>query len=376
MRIHSHPLACPNLATRRELISLHFGTDASGPKAYLQASLHADELPGMLVLHHLRQRLADAEKMGMLVGEIVLVPVANPIGLDQSLLYQGLGRFELRTAQNFNRGFPDFLALLGPSIESELGPNADENRTLIRHRLRAALEQLPAATELESLQIHLARLACDADVVLDLHCDDESVMHLYAEKPYWPQAEILARYIGAKASLLALGQGARSFDEALSGVWWQLDERLGGRGAERPPIPLACFSATIEYRGQADVDQAVAQDDAQRLFDFLQYRGLIAGTAPPPPELPRGPTPLGGSEDVRAPHAGILCFAKRPGDWVEAGELVAEIVDPLADVTTAVRAQVTGLLYGRIRERYATPNRVICRIAGAVEFRSGNLLSP
>ena len=32
---------------------LRFGTPGARPKAYLQAGLHADELPGMLVLHKL-----------------------------------------------------------------------------------------------------------------------------------------------------------------------------------------------------------------------------------------------------------------------------------------------------------------------------------
>jgi predicted deacylase len=376
MRTQYTRLSSPSLGTRREVVSLHFGAEGAAQKAYLQSSLHADELPGMLVMHHLRHLLEHAEREGRLVGEIVLVPVANPIGLDQALLYQGLGRFELSTAQNFNRGFPDFLALLGESIDAELGPDAQNNRAVIRQRLREALDGLRPASELESLQIILARLACDADIVLDLHCDEESILHLYTEKPYWAQAEPLARYLGAEASLLALGQGARSFDEALSGVWWQLQERLARRAGDDVPVPLACLAATIEYRGQADVEPALASQDAARLFSFLQFRGLIRGAAPVMPDLIRPATPLAGTEEVRAPHAGILYFLKSPGDWIEAGEVVAEIVDPLADTTTAVAARVTGLLYGRLRERYATPNRVLCRITGAHEFRTGNLLSP
>jgi predicted deacylase len=330
----------------------------------------------MLVIHALRALLEEAERLDQLCGEILLVPVANPIGLAQNLHYEGLGRFELATAQNFNRGFPDFMSLLGSSIESELSDDPATNQARIRSLLRQKLENLEPVSELESMQIILARLACDADIVLDMHCDDESILHLYTEIPYWPQAEPLARYLGIQATLLARGQGARSFDEALSGVWWQLDEHLRARHGPRFPIPLACLAATIEYRGQADVDRATAEDDARRLYAFLQYRGLIRGTPPALPELLREPTPLTGSEDVRAPHAGVLCFSKKPGDWIEPGEMVAEIVDPLANRATPIHARYGGLLYGRVRERYAIPNRVICRIAGSTEFRTGMLLSP
>ncbi|MGA2551014.1 MAG: succinylglutamate desuccinylase/aspartoacylase family protein [Burkholderiaceae bacterium] len=376
MRIETHALLSPSLATRREVVSFHFGPTDSGSKAYLQASLHADELPGMLVIHQLRGLLEQAEREGRVRGEIVLVPVANPIGLSQWLLYQNMGRFELATAQNFNRGFPDFLGLLGEQFERELGADPALNRKLIRNRIKGELDRHKPPSELDSLRFVLARLACDADVVLDLHCDEESILHLYTEEPYWEQAEPLARYLGAEVILLARGQGARSFDEAMSGVWWQLPERLGSERAMRHPIPLACFSATIEYRGQADVNPQLALEDAERLLAFLQHRGLVAGKPPLMPQLRREPTPLAGSEDVRAPHAGVICFCKEPGDWVEAGQMVAEVIDPLANLSTPVIATVAGVLYGRARERYATPHRVVCRIAGAREFRTGMLLSP
>lgn len=40
----------------------------SGRKAYLQAGLHADEFPGMLVLHILTRLLTEAEARGRLTG--------------------------------------------------------------------------------------------------------------------------------------------------------------------------------------------------------------------------------------------------------------------------------------------------------------------
>ena len=87
MQVREHRLVSPAPGTQRFLKSHHFGTPGEGEKIYLQASLHADELPGMLVLHHLQPLLAAAEAEGRIHGEIVLVPVANPIGLAQTLLH-------------------------------------------------------------------------------------------------------------------------------------------------------------------------------------------------------------------------------------------------------------------------------------------------
>ena len=110
MQTRHHPLRGAPIGTRREIVSVHYGPADSGRKAYLQAALHADELPGMLVAHHLRRRLLSLEAAGRLRGEIVLVPVANPIGLAQSVLRSAQGRFELHSGENFNRHYPALLA--------------------------------------------------------------------------------------------------------------------------------------------------------------------------------------------------------------------------------------------------------------------------
>jgi predicted deacylase len=44
---------------------------------------------------------------GQLLAKVIIVPVANPIGLGQVLQASHLGRFHLGTGQNFNRGFAD-----------------------------------------------------------------------------------------------------------------------------------------------------------------------------------------------------------------------------------------------------------------------------
>ena len=373
-----HPLLSPSLGTQRELVSLHYGDADAGEKAYLQASLHADELPGMLVMHHLMRLLDDAEARGRMRGEVVLVPLANPIGLSQHILHATHGRFELASGENFNRVYPDFLAALGDEIEARLGRDEHANRRTIRDAMRQHLATLAPATELASLRRALSALACDADVVLDLHCDNEAVLHLYCEEPYWPLCEPLARLLGARTVLLGKASGGASFDEAMSGIWWQLDVRLRERSV---PIPLACLSVTVELRGEADVDHALAAHDAAALYAFLVRRGIVASAhgderAAPLPELCCAPTPLAGSETLRAPHPGVIVFVKQPGDEVEAGEVVAEIIDPLERRVTPVLATYPGLLYARVHKRYATRDMAIAKVAGAVAFRSGNLLSP
>ena len=58
------PLPAAHSATARHLVIHRYGRPGARPKAYLQGSLHADETPPMLVLHHLVRLLDDAERAG------------------------------------------------------------------------------------------------------------------------------------------------------------------------------------------------------------------------------------------------------------------------------------------------------------------------
>jgi hypothetical protein len=369
-----HPLLSPSLGSSKTLTSFHFGKPGGGQKIYIEASLHAEELPGMLVAHHLRALFETAEAAGQIRGEIVLVPVANPIGLAQRLDHKPMGRFELDTSENFNRHYPDLAAAIEPAVRDVLGQDAQANLLTVRQAMGTYLKNWQPATELQSLRRALLTLAHDADFVLDLHCDCEGVLHFYTEEACWPHMHELAHFLGAQAILLAKSSGNRPIDECLSGAWWQLADRLKARGID-VPLPQGCCSTTIELRGELDVSHAWAQKDAQAIVGWLQHKGVLSCTqAPLVPAALCQATPLAGSESLHAPAPGVVVFAVEPGQTVQAGDLVAEVIDPIANQTHRVTAGVTGVFYARIRDRYITAGGELGKIASAQAFRSGELL--
>jgi hypothetical protein len=370
MQTQTHPLIAPTLGTARNLTSFHYGP-GGGQKIYIQSSLHADELPGMLVSWALRRKLAALEAAGKLRGEIVIVPVANPIGLNQHFLGHLTGRFETNTAQNFNRNFYELAALIQPGIEARLTDNVDANRLAIRAAMREALDTQTPKTELESQRLALQKLSCDADIVLDLHCDWEAAMHLYTNPDLWPEVEPLACYLDAKASLLALNSVGNPFDEIHSFCW----SDLRGRYGERFPIPNGSISVTIELRGQREVSYDYAEHDAQAIVEYLTARGVIDGTPAPLPALEFAATPLAGAEPIVAPMSGVLVYRCEVGTWVDVGQEIADIVDPLTDRVVTLKTTVAGVLYARHLTRFATAGLEFARVAGAKAFRSGSLLS-
>ncbi|POZ60725.1 succinylglutamate desuccinylase/aspartoacylase family protein [Chromobacterium alticapitis] len=374
MHIQHHPLLSPSLGTQRALTSFHFGQPGSGEKVHIQASLHADELPGMLVAWHLKQRLRLLEDQGAIRGEITVLPVSNPIGLDQNQNGRLLGRFEQMSGQNFNRHYHPMAEPVFAALRHRLGPDAKTNTRLIREAMRAELARQRPQTELQSLRHTLHSMAFDADIMLDLHCDSRADLHLYTGTPLWDQCEPLARYLGACASLLAEDSGDYPFDEACSQPWWQLRE-LASRAGLATPIEMACLAVTVELRGEWDVDHEYAAKDADAILHFLQRRGVISGDAPALPPLRYPATPLAGSEDLLAPHAGVVVYRAEPGSLLSPGDLVADVIDPVNDVASQVCTEHGGVLYATSDRPYATAGLGIARVAGNTAYKTGKLLT-
>jgi predicted deacylase len=362
--------------TARHVTVHRYGKKGARPKAYLQASLHADETPGMLVQHHLIKMLDEADRAGAISGEIVVVPVANPIGLGQWLNHHLAGRYELGGGGNFNRGWPDLFAGLAQRVAGKLGPDPVANVATVRAAMAAGIDEFTATTEMTSLRLAVCRLAHDADFVLDLHCDDDSLMHLFLVPAHWPDAADLAADIGTRAILLAEDSGGRSFDETFSTPWTKLAATLN----KKTPLPAACMAATIEYRGQADANDELAAADAAGLFRFFQRRGLVSGDAGPLPTALCDATMLDACDVVRSPVAGIATYQRPLGAWIEKGETIAEIVDPLADdprhARTPVQAQTEGMLLSRRSHKMVRPGDSLAKVVGRepLAYRQGMLL--
>ncbi len=369
MQIQKHALLSPAPGTQRELISLHYG-QSGGAKAYIQASLHADELPGMLVAHHLRLKLNALQAAGRISGEVILVPMANPIGLSQYALHMHLGRFEASTGENFNRHYPDQTLAAAQAAETELGPDPAHNVQILRRELKKAVSASEADTELKSLRRTLMALSCDADIVLDLHCDAQAVMHLYTETPCWPECEALAAYLGAHVTLLAQDSGDNPFDEACSQVWWKWAKRFEGRF----PIPQACLAVTVELRGAADVEHGLAEVDAQNIIDFLCHRGLISGDVPAMPAAVGDARPLAGCMPIKTETAGVLTFLRQAGETVAAGDVLAHVICPLTAQVAELKSPVDGLFFARDFVRFASAGMKVGKVAGREALRTGKLL--
>jgi hypothetical protein len=91
---------------------------------------------------------------GHLLAKVIVVPVANPIGLGQVLQASHLGRFHLGTGQNFNRGFADLArdvdvtALLTGEIPAASSHSQQNSRVIFVSQAAAVRAPLLACARL------------------------------------------------------------------------------------------------------------------------------------------------------------------------------------------------------------------------------------
>lgn len=375
-QIENLPLLPGHVGTSRPLKVFRYGRRGARPKAYIQASLHADEIPPMLVQHHLLRLLEKADREGSIRGEVIVVPVANPVGITQVMHGVLLGRFDFPTGANANRNWPDLSDGLLDRVRPRLTGDAQANVAVVRAAMAEALAGVKANSEMSSLRLALVNLAFDADIVLDLHCDMEALPHLFMHSALWPAGADLAAETGSRATMLAEIAGNGTFEHAFSALWIRLAAEL----ADTFPLPLACFAATMEYRGSADVDDSFARPDAEALFRFLQRRGLIEGEPAPLPPLASPARSAACCDTMRSPVAGIIAYSKPLGATVRKGDTIAELVDPLADDPERARlpvvAETDGVVISRRLDRLVQPGRIVARIFGEqpLAHRTGLML--
>lgn len=104
--------------THVELVQHQYGSGL--PVVYIQAGIHANEYPAMACAAKLRERLDQLEASNRIQGQVRLVTVANPLGLNQFLQGQHQGRYDADHGGNFNRGYPDLREALVAKVKGQL----------------------------------------------------------------------------------------------------------------------------------------------------------------------------------------------------------------------------------------------------------------
>ena len=369
MAVQKSSITLPSMTpgTQRSIPVLRFGKAGARPKVYMQAAIHANEMPGTMAMHHLMPLLAEADKKGLIQGEIILVPTVNPIGQAQLVGNSHAGRYNLLSYENFNRNWIDLTDAVAERVGKKLGADAEANVRTIRKAAQDSLKALKPLNELGTLRVEVQKLSCDADFVLDLHCDIYAALHLFGAKNDVATGTLtsLAADLGVEATLYNDPYPkALTFSGVNSVLWARLAEQF-----PKANIPQACMSVTVEMRSQHDVSDALGQSDAQNLYRWLVRQGVVGGQAAPLKKLKTAPAPMSGMDVGYSTCTGFLVFHVKPGAKVKKGQAICDVIDPAnpngAKGRTTFTSQTDGVLFSRRLDGYLSwPGQVMYRISG------------
>ncbi len=345
------------------------GPENAPSRVHLQAALHADEQPGTMALHHLLPRLRDADASGALDAHFTIFPSVNPLGLLNHSLRHHIGRYDIQTGINYNRRWPDLFPLVAAEVAGKLGNNPTTNIAVLRQAVLNWIDNQQPASAIQQLRLFVLRSAVQADIVLDLHCDDESLMHIFTSPELMPGLQDLADWMGVAATLTAEDSGGGSFDEVLPSLY-----RKARQAHPDCPIPNGAETATLEYRGRADSFDQYGIADADGLFNFFLGRGLISGEGSAPAQKAPNPTPFEATEVLRVPAPGLLAYRVQLGEQVRKGQPIADLIamdGPDAFLArTPILSGTDGFMLSRVTAKYVQRGTGIAKIVGTTPLPS------
>ncbi len=362
--------------TNRSVSVLSFGKSGARPKVYMQAAIHANEMPGTMALHHLMPMLMEADKKGLIKGEIILVPTVNPIGQSQLVGNSHSGRYNHLSHENFNRNWIDLSEGVAEKVWKKIGSNAEANVKMIRKAALETLNAMKPANELQTLRVEMQKLSTDADYVLDLHCDIYAALHLFTAHNDWVKGptgplgnagavQALAADIGAEATMYNDPYPSTlTFSGVNSALWARLQDKF-----PHAAIPQACMSVTVEMRSQHDVSDTLGKSDAQNLYRWLVRQGVVEGKAAPLKKMKTAPAPISGMDVGYSKGTGFLVFHVKPGAKVKKGQAICDVIDPAnphgPKGRTTYSSATDGVLFSRRFDGYLSwPGQVMYRISG------------
>ena len=319
---------------------------AHGKKAYLQANLHGAEIAGNVVIHRLMDWLGSLNE-DAIAGEIHLVPVCNPLGVNARMHHFPTGRYSPYEGDDWNRIFWDY-EKTGTQISPIKGDAAAVVKTY-RAQILAAFESeqtkldQPQGVSLEQrYRTALQSLALDADYVIDLHSSSNRGMaYLY----YFPGREDGARLFSLDFGILLDEYDGDAFDESFIKPWLALERVYAASG---DPLHCDVEAYTLEVGTGMKVDPLATEKSLRGVQNYLVQKGLVNGNGlPPDPSMA-----LYSRHQVHKYYAtagGVLQNRVDPAATVTAGDTLYEVVQfnksGAMPTVKVVKAQHSGLIY-------------------------------
>lgn len=249
-----------------------------GKKAYLQANLHGAEIVGNAIIQQLIDFLITLDD-SQITGEILLVPVCNPLSTNQRNHNFSTGRYNIYDGKDWNRIFWDYEKEcddLEAFAKSQLNLEPIEIRTNYLERIHASfakeLAKIQAPSGLpfnERYRYQLQSLCLDANYVIDIHSSsNQAIDYLYC----FQNREESAKNFVLDYGILMNEYDGDAFDEAFIKPWLALEKKFAEFGKN---IQFDIESWTLECGSGMQMNPESVQKGVLGIKNYLVQKEML-----------------------------------------------------------------------------------------------------
>ncbi len=312
-----------------------FTGSQTGKKAYIQANLHGAEISGNAVIHHFIEFLMTLDN-SQIIGEILLVPVCNPQGVNARSHQFSSGRYNSYDGKDWNRIFWDY-EKEDVDIEAFAKTQINLTKTEIKNNYRQEIlcsfnQQLekiksPSGTPFyKQYRYQLQSLCLDADYVIDLHSStNQSLDYLYC---FHGREESARSFLFDYGILMGDGEyDGDAFDEAFLKPWLALEKSLKKLGK---PIQFDVESWTLELGSGMKMNPESVAKGIQGVKNYFVNKGILKIAGFPLTERLNNPINLIPRKDMKryyAPVGGMIQNRVEPGTVVKKNQLIYQVLN-------------------------------------------------
>lgn len=312
-----------------QLKTYHFQGKNSTKKVYIQANLHGAEIVGNAVIYELIEFFSQLNNE-QIEGEIILLPMCNPVGGNQRNLFFSTGRYSPYDGLNWNRIFWDYLHE-SPDLDKFVHENINLSKEEIyRHYLTDILSTFTKKIEetnnyqrnisfSEHFRNILQSLSLDANYVIDIHSSSVSAIdYIYS----FDRRQKSTDYFLFEYAILMNKYDGNAFDEAFLNPWLVLEKKLNQAGRN---ITFDVEAWTLELGSGMRVKEESVKKGVRGIINYLTYKKILKLDV----IEPQNKTKFILKNNLRhyyAPQGGIIRNRLPAGTKIQPGEILYQLL--------------------------------------------------
>ncbi|WP_018298856.1 M14 family zinc carboxypeptidase [Fangia hongkongensis] len=308
------------------------GSDKNAPSVYIQASMHGAEIQGNAVIFELLKHFSEKRPN----GNITIVPQCNPVGGTHRVGAAHQGRFDPMSGDNWNRYYfypnLNYDALAKSYVNKSEKEYKVDFRKLLLKEIEEALSKPYLLTRAKYMAYRLQSLAYKADIVLDLHTDNNAITYLYSPS----YTKNTASYFGYSDVILIENTFGGALDEAIFSPWWHLQQALE---KEKYNSEVCVESYTLELGSEEVISKSLAIEQVDGILNYFYHKGVMSGSQI---ENKVNYCEISNFKTIYAEMGGLYEWYVHPGEFIKKGMVIGRVIQPSYAMEVDVLAPVSG----------------------------------